>query len=45
MNATGMCALKVLAFYYRYLAAAEPLTDVVYGPKVRTVLMPEVYHL
>ena len=26
---------KVFAFYYRYLAAAEPLTDVVYGPKVK----------
>ena len=25
---------KVLAFYYKYLAAAEPLIDVVYGPKV-----------
>ena len=25
----------MLSFYYRYLAAAEPLTDVVFGPEVR----------
>ncbi|CAM9209280.1 unnamed protein product [Scytosiphon promiscuus] len=27
----GKTSSQVLAFYYRYLAAAEPLTDVVYG--------------
>lgn len=25
---------QVLSFYYKYLAAAEPLTDVVYGAEV-----------
>lgn len=28
-------AVQVLSFYYRYLAAAKPLTDVVYGEEVR----------
>ncbi|CAM9252394.1 unnamed protein product, partial [Laminaria digitata] len=29
----GKTPAQVLSFYYRYLAAAEPLTDVVYGPE------------
>ncbi|CAM9988984.1 unnamed protein product [Ascophyllum nodosum] len=29
----GKTPAQVLAFYYKYLAAAEPLIDVVYGPK------------
>lgn len=27
--------MKTLAFYYKYLAAAEPLTDVLFGKEVR----------
>lgn len=34
MNARLPPATQVLSFYYRYLATAEPLTDVVYGPQV-----------
>lgn len=30
---------KVLAFYYKYLAAAEPLTDVVFGPEVHSLFL------
>lgn len=34
-----LLSTKVLSFYYRYLAAAEPLTDVVYGQEVRVALL------
>lgn len=44
-----MALEQVLALYYRYLAAAEPLTDVVYGPEVRitstaSVFIEEIEH-
>lgn len=33
-----MAGVKVLAFYYKYLAAAEPLTDVLFGKEVSAPL-------
>ena len=33
--------MQVLSFYYRYLAAAQPLTDVVYGAEVRFDSVPK----